>query len=224
MSKNDIITDLYNSEFLDSLLEKITSNHELKDDLKQELFLVLCEMKDEKIIEAYKKRYINYLTINIVKKMYHSSTSPFHYKFRKYSEHRDSNITIGDSFDDYSEKLFNAIVDKPDEKSKLLPIVMKIINEELNWFYRELIKLRYKMQEYDPFYGEKRDLECDKTISSFRQMEKKLTITFPNQDYMDNGKGKIHKLSIDHSSLHIYHQKSIDFIRKRLKYYGVKTI
>lgn len=222
MSFEDIITDLYNSEFLNSLLTKITSNHELKDDLKQELFLILCS-NPKKIIDAYENKYLNYYVVNIVKKMYHSNTSPFHYKFRKFNSLRDSNIEISDSFDSYSEKLYEAIIQKKDDNRDILSIIMKIINEDLHWFQRELIKLRYKLDQYDGILGSKRDKSCHKTISSFRQMENFLTIKFPNQKHMKNG-NQLRKLSIDHSSLHIYHQKSIDFIRQKLKDYGVQTL
>ena len=78
LSKNDILTNLYKSKFIDELINKITSGHQLSDDLKAELFLILVQMSDVKIKRAYEQNYLNYLCVNILKKQYHSNTSPFH--------------------------------------------------------------------------------------------------------------------------------------------------
>ena len=81
-TKDDILTDLYKSDFIKDLIWTITSGHELKDDLKSELFLILFEMDDKRILKAHNNHYLHYLCVNILKKQYHSKTSPFHKKFR----------------------------------------------------------------------------------------------------------------------------------------------
>ena len=83
MSKNEILTELYNDPVIDDIIFTITSGHKLKDDLKGELFLILSEMTDIRIINAWKGHYLIYMCVNILKKQYHSSSSPFHKKWRK---------------------------------------------------------------------------------------------------------------------------------------------
>jgi hypothetical protein len=46
----------------------------------------------------------------------------------------------------------------------------------LNIVDRELFKLYYKIGEYDRWIGELRDKDCEKPTSSYRKIEKKLTI------------------------------------------------
>lgn len=190
MSKNDILTELYKSDLLEEILTKITSNHPLKEDLRSELFLILSEMPSHKIQKAYDDKYLNYLCINILKRQYHSSTSPFHKKFRK---------------DKWSE--LGETPDKPEElllDESILQKVMFIVETKLDLIDRELFLMYYKLGRYERHLGELRDTECKKSTSSFRKMEKKLSLT-PK----DGGKG----ISIDHSTIHLSHKRSIGIIK-----------
>ena len=54
------------------------------EDLYQHLFLTLCEKEDQKIIEAYDKKYLEFLCISIMQNNYHSVTSPF-YKINRHN-------------------------------------------------------------------------------------------------------------------------------------------
>ena len=195
MSKNDIIEELWKSSFLDDVIHKITSGHRLKDDLKSELFLILCEMKDKKIIQAWKNNWIYYLCINILKKQYHSNTSPFHMKWRKGWNNLDDEYDISDENEETNYDLISKIE--------------WIVEHKLDLVDRELFKLYYKMDRYDRWLGDLRDKNCQKPTSSYRKIEKKLRL-----------KGDP-KITISRSTISLSHQRSLMIIKSELKKYGV---
>jgi hypothetical protein len=81
--KNKILADLFQSKEMADLLQKMNPDH-LRDDLKQELFLVLLETPDEKIIQLHERKELRWYTARIVMNMIASNTSPFHKKYRQY--------------------------------------------------------------------------------------------------------------------------------------------
>jgi hypothetical protein len=67
--------------------------------------------------------------------------------------------------------------------------------------------MRWKIGKYDKHFGELRDTECKKDIYSYRKIEKKLSIkTSDGEKY----------ISIDHNTIHKYHQIVIEKIKKKL--------
>jgi hypothetical protein len=170
--RDDILTDLFKSEMLNEIIIKITSNNMLKDDLKSELFLILCEMSEVKLVKAHKNNYLIYMCINILKKQYHSSTSPFHKKWRKekFNELSDSDNYIPD-------------IDTDDDVETIMDKIKWIVETKLDVVDKELFKLYYKWDRYDRWTGDLRDTTCQKQRSSLRKIQKKLTLTT-----FDNGK------------------------------------
>ena len=163
MTKNQILTMLYNDKNMDGIINKITSNNALKDDLKQDLFVILSEKDEEFIKDAYENHYLTYFCIRILKNQYHSSTSPFHKTHRKYKGQEINNLELEDEDYDY-------IMDEDIE------LILSIIDENLDYVDRELIKIYYKLGDYNRFTGRKRDKSCDKPISSLRKVKKKLEL------------------------------------------------
>lgn len=160
MVKNLILDNLWRSSLIDDMIWNITNGHHLKDDLKTELFIILCEMPDSKIINAYKGKWLNYLCVNIITKQWKSKTSPFYKKYRK-DWNLEGNFDIADELDEFPYDL--------------LEEVMKII-EQLPFVEKELFMMRYKIGKYDRWLGELRDTNCKKSISSFKKVELKLAI------------------------------------------------
>ena len=154
---------LYNDKNMDAIINKITSNNALKDDLKQDLFVILSEKDEEFIKDAYENHYLTYFCIRILKNQYHSSTSPFHKTHRKNKGQEINNLELEDEDYDY-------IMDEDIE------LILSIIDENLDYVDRELIKIYYKLGDYNRFTGRKRDKSCDKPISSLRKVKKKLEI------------------------------------------------
>lgn len=61
------------------------------DDLIQELYMILLEYDKEKIVEMYNKKQLKFFIIGILQRQYHSVTSPFYKKYKKYYTIVDGN-------------------------------------------------------------------------------------------------------------------------------------
>lgn len=176
-TKNEIIADLYVCPLLDEIISNITRNSDLQEDLKQELFLILMEMDDARIIDAYENKYLKYLYINILTRQFNSDRSPF-YKMYK-APHIAPRETSGDD---------NSHIDQ-----ERLAAIENILNTKVDIVDRELFKMYYKMDKYDRWVGELRDKTCQKPISSTRKIERKLAL--------DGGLNNTKKVTIDHSTV-----------------------
>lgn len=61
------------------------------DDLIQEIYIILLEYNKDKIVELYTKKQLRYFLVGIIQRQYHSSTSPFYKKYKKYYTLVDEN-------------------------------------------------------------------------------------------------------------------------------------
>ena len=191
MTRNHILDNLFRSPIIDDMLFNITGGNDLRHDLKSELFIILMEMPEQKIITAWKNHWLNYLCVNILKKQWRSSTSPFYKKYRK---------------DWGGESLFEVIEELDDFDYDTLDKVLKIV-DGLPLVEKELFQMRYKLGKYDRWLGEWRDKTCEKPIYSYRKIENKLAI----QTYNSNK-----PITIDHSTVEKYHKRVIEKIKKIL--------
>ena len=190
--RDKILSDLFKSRFINDLLTTITSNHPLKEELRSELFLILSEMSSEKIERAFNENYLNYLCVSIVKNQYHSSTSSFHKTFRKWKGVEGVDLENIEDESDWSER------------EGMLKLVEDIVEKRLNMVDKELFKIYYKMGRYDRELGDLRDKDCKKATSSYRKMEKKLSLeAIPGQK----------KVTIDHATIGLSIVKSLNKIK-----------
>jgi hypothetical protein len=60
--------------------------YELQDDLRQEVFLVLCEMDEDRLLKMYKDGYLKYFVVRTIVNMAKSDRSNFARTFRKVYE------------------------------------------------------------------------------------------------------------------------------------------
>jgi hypothetical protein len=90
--KNTILSDLYQSKELAELINKMHPEH-LREDLKQELFLTLCETQDQKIIDLHNRKQLKFYVTRIVLNMIASNTSPFYKKYRRFFSGISEKIT-----------------------------------------------------------------------------------------------------------------------------------
>jgi hypothetical protein len=82
MMKTQILTEFYLSRELSEFLAKMKPEN-LREDIKQELFLALCEKSDEDIIALHQKKQLKFFAVRIVLNMVQSKKSRFYYKYRK---------------------------------------------------------------------------------------------------------------------------------------------
>jgi hypothetical protein len=190
MTKSLILDKLFREPLIDDMIWNITGGNPLREDLKSELFLILMEMPDVKIVSAWEGKWLNYLCVNILTKQWKSSTSPFYKKFRK---------------EKTNEEFIDIIEIEGGIDWEMIEKILEIAQKHLPFVEKELFMMRYKIGKYDRWFGELRDKDCQKPVYSYRKIEKKLAI---------GSSGK--PITIDHSTVEVYHKRSIEKIRKIL--------
>jgi hypothetical protein len=114
---------MYNSPDINEAIGKMQP-YELQDDLRQEVFLVLCEMNEEKLFEMYEQGYLKYFIVRTILNMAKSDRSNFYKKFRQlYQE-------IPLSYELKKEEYDESLVTKLEEGMQVL-----------HWYEAELLKL-----------------------------------------------------------------------------------
>ena len=82
MEATTIIADLYNSKEVNEAINKMEPDH-LRDELKSEMFLALCELPHERIIKMHQDGWIKFYLVRMMLNMVKSKSSTFYKKFRK---------------------------------------------------------------------------------------------------------------------------------------------
>lgn len=70
------------------------------DDLVQEIYVILLEYKENKIIEMYEKKQLKFFIVGIIQRQYYSNTSPFYKKYKKYYSIVDGNFVNNEEVND----------------------------------------------------------------------------------------------------------------------------
>ena len=124
MNKSQIIETLYLDKEIDKAIRKMQPV-ELQDDLRQEIFLVLCEMDDSRLIDMHKNGYLRYFLVRTMLNMIKSNRSGFYNLFRK-------------QFVEFAEH----VDDEPDvEHNEHLIEKLNKSYEVLHWYEKEIFKL-----------------------------------------------------------------------------------
>lgn len=88
---------------------------ELQDDLRQEIFLVLCEMDDERLLGMWTSGYLKYFVVRTMLNMAKSDRSTFFNQFRRsFSEYCD-NYEKADEVSDVHEEMDGKLKQSMDE-------------------------------------------------------------------------------------------------------------
>lgn len=93
---------------------------ELQSDLKSEVFLVLAEMPEEKLIQLYENKHLRFYIVRVMINMVSSSTNQFYKNYRNYSEF--SGDIIENEQTDISKKITESF-------------------EDLHWYKKEIMRL-----------------------------------------------------------------------------------
>lgn len=170
MTKDQILSDLFVSADFNACIGKMKPEH-LRDDLKSEVMLILCESAEEKIVGLHQAGGLTYYTVRIILNLIQSNTSPFYKKFRQFNQHLLSNegstvsnelgqsvIASADlgvdylmereseSNQEYAGMVFG-IMEERERKEKLEDLALDQINS-LYWYDQEIVKLYMKLGSY----------------------------------------------------------------------------
>jgi hypothetical protein len=120
MGRSEIIAELWENEEVNAAFSKMHPI-ELQYDLKAEVFLVLCEMDEEKLIGMYERKEIRFYIVRCMLNMAKSDRSTFWKQYRNYIEYEEK-----DTSERFQEDITNKMV-------KGL--------ENLHWYQREILNL-----------------------------------------------------------------------------------
>lgn len=141
--KASILSDLFKSQGIANLLSKTNPEH-LRDDLRQELFLALCEKPEKVIVDLHEKGQLQWYTVRVCWNMIASSSSPFHKKFRQYVKEYLEESTIEEVQSNFGRNAhlsesFNEPEEKEQNHSRLVDAVKECM-EGMYWYDREMLK------------------------------------------------------------------------------------
>lgn len=82
MTKNQIIEALFKGKNFNDCIQKMEPDH-LREDLKMEVALIVCEWPDEKIIGLHQRRELEFFVVRVILNQIQSESSPFYKKYRQ---------------------------------------------------------------------------------------------------------------------------------------------
>ena len=97
MVKNEILAQYWTSKEVNDAFDKMHPE-ELRYDLKAEVFLVLCEMNDEKLVGLFERNELKFYIVRIMLNMIKSDRSTFYKNYRNYTEFVDQDF-VSDDYD-----------------------------------------------------------------------------------------------------------------------------
>lgn len=97
---NKILTELYEKEIVKELIKNMGVAEGDADDLEQEIYTILLEYNSDRIIEMYNKKQLKFFIIGVIQRQYHSKTSPFYKKYKKYYSLVDENVVNNNEVND----------------------------------------------------------------------------------------------------------------------------
>lgn len=85
MGRNEILEQFWDSKELNEAFRKMHPK-ELQEDLKSEVFLILAELPEQKLIELYEKKYLRFYTVRIMLNILNNPKSSFFKNHRNFVE------------------------------------------------------------------------------------------------------------------------------------------
>ena len=85
MGRNEILIEFWKSEEVNNAFSKMHPI-ELQEDLKAEVFLILCEMPETKLIDLYDKKQLRFYLVRIMLNLVQSTDKKFFQKYRNFTE------------------------------------------------------------------------------------------------------------------------------------------
>lgn len=184
LSKNEIIEKLFTGKNFNDFLLKMDPEC-LREDLKQEIILIICELPEQKIIQLHNDKGLEFFTVRIGLNLIKSSTSPFAKKYRQgvqqYIEHEYIEESQNLINRETANRAAMAVYSEIDyEERHLREMIEDIAIEEVDklyWYNKGLIQLYLKHSNYRAIHKETGIpfASCYKTIKkSFNEIKHKM--------------------------------------------------
>jgi hypothetical protein len=120
MGRNEILIEFWNSEEVNNAFSRMHPI-ELIDDLKAEVFLILCEMPEAKLIDLYDKKQLRFYLVRIMLNLVQSTDKKFYQKYRNFTEL----VGYEKKDEEYNEEIIN----------------VNAHIEDLYWYKQEILRL-----------------------------------------------------------------------------------
>lgn len=127
MTKHDVLNELSSNKEYIHICKKILKGNGLYKDLYQDVILIFLEYDEQKLTLINNINELKYLYVRILCNHAHSSTSPFHKKYRTHIDEKEYKYYIQND---------GQCTDRAD-----LSITAKNILEKQYWFHKELFNL-----------------------------------------------------------------------------------
>lgn len=187
--KNEIISELYLSDDFNQAVSKIAPEH-LREDLRQEVMLILMDQPEEKIIEMYNKGVLKYFTVKVMVNQ-SSSTGQFNKKFRtanrfEYNEEEDDDIDPREAAGK-DKACYLVSVEQVLPTAQFADRLQKELSEDrameiiknLYWYERTIVELYIKLGNYraiekETAIGDKPGIPWESCYSTVQKVIKKI--------------------------------------------------
>jgi hypothetical protein len=159
-TKNEIVTELYNSKEFNDCIAKMEPEH-LRDDLRAEVVLILLETDERKLIDIHANGGLRYYTVRIIINLIQSKTSLF------YKQYRQQVAELVDRFIATEDQDFDERLTREEIEDKALSEI-----DNLYWYNKGIIRLYMK-------HGNYRAIEKDTRIpysSAYKTVKKSIEI------------------------------------------------
>lgn len=107
-TKQTVIDHILKDKFYEDVLKKYLAKEAERNEFRQELWLILLEMPESKLIGYFNQNCLKYVYIGIINNQIKSSTSPWHKKFRNHVLEYNGNLSEPDeSYDVINKKVLD---------------------------------------------------------------------------------------------------------------------
>lgn len=148
MTRAEILDKMYRDPDVADAIGKMEPAH-LRDDLRQEIFTVLCELPEERLLGMHQQGWLKWFLVRTMLNMIKSDRSTFFNKFRRGMEEWNERMEVKDQGEDATEETIAKMQEKMGElhwyASKVMELyadggnIMKL-SRETHIPYRSLLK------------------------------------------------------------------------------------
>jgi hypothetical protein len=148
MTRAEILDKMYRDPDVADAIGKMEPAH-LRDDLRQEIFTVLCELPEERLLGMHAQGWLKWFLVRTMLNMIKSDRSTFFNKFRRGMDEWNERMEVKDQGEDATEETIAKMQEKMGElhwyASKVMELyadggnIMKL-SRETHIPYRSLLK------------------------------------------------------------------------------------